>query len=454
MSPRAIVIPLVACVVTYASVVRLMEPPEPPEPPEPEQAPQVSSSQPPAAETDDPPAIVFAPGPKVEPLPAPAPKANVTSAVAAKKPVARPEPKPDPKPEAKPALPANLVVKRWKVPRIAVPAGQQNHYAVVYGLAIADDGSRVIVYNHPAVDVWTPAALSYIRVLPQWDSSGYAKTIIAPDASRFHIRNDRTKKLETYTGDGTLVGAAPQVGFTTSFDLKRPGFDFSSRVPIMGVDLPANGIYEVDPKTGALNVVVPLKDVWDAEACQTVVKRPGGDYLAYYNRGGVVERRGLYAIAADGTVAKVPGGPSKELVARTVDEIAVSRDGRYVAFLGSSRLEVWDIKAGKLVLDWREEYRILYAGRFTGDGRFAVLSVQTRIKDVVGSGMSGAEINASARLDVLDLPSLTAAGKVSLADFDGMCAPAFAFSPNGRRLVVADWKQVALIDVDKAFPSR
>jgi hypothetical protein len=276
--------------------------------------------------------------------------------------------------------------------------------------------------------------------------------ILAQDASRFYLRNDTTKKVEVYDGNGVRTGSGPQIGFAPPHGLKRPGYDFAPRDYVMGSRLPAEcGIFEFDPGTGALRNVVRIKDIWDVERCQALVRLAGGDFLAYYNAGGAGNRRGLYAVANNGTLTKVPGIPSQDM--RFVDTMTVSPDGRYLAFQGSDRLEVWDRQDKKLVRDWRQEYRTPRAGRFTGDGRLAVLSVKTSIQEIATSGLTGGYVNHTARLDVLEVPSLRVAGRLSLAEFDAL-TPAFAFSPNGRRMVVADWKQVALIDVERAFPGK
>jgi hypothetical protein len=107
----------------------------------------------------------------------------------------------------------------------------------------------------------------------------------------------------------------------------------------------------------------------------------------------------------------------------------------------------------QLVQDWRQEYRTPLAARFTGDGRLAVLSVKTSLKEIATSGLTGGYENRTARLDVLEIPSLRVAGQLDLSEFDGL-APAFAFSPSGKPLVVAEWQQVALVDVERAFPGK
>jgi hypothetical protein len=131
----------------------------------------------------------------------------------------------------------------------------------------------------------------------------------------------------------------------------------------------------------------------------------------------------------------------------------VSPDGRHLALHGQDRLQVWDLPYRELVLDWREDYRAPMDARFAGAGRLAVLSVKTNIKEIATSHLTGGYSNRTARLDVVEIPSLEVAGQLSLAAFDGLM-PAFAFSPNGKNLVVADSKQVALVDVERAFPGK
>jgi hypothetical protein len=348
---------------------------------------------------------------------------------------------------------AGAVLKRWNVPPLDVPKGELR-YPTTNSVAINDDGSRAIVDNHPAVDVWFPEKLTYVRVLPkaaEWKWG--CNVIIARDASRFYHRNDPARKLDTYGGGGAPVGSTPQIGFAPAFGLKRPGHDFAARDYVMGAKVGSEcGVYELDPDGGPPRNVVKIKDIWDVEKCSALVRLPDGDFIAHYNpSGGVSKRRGLYTLARDGAFTAVAGVPSKDLT--TVSDLALSRDGRYLALRGRGRLEVWDREQKRLVLDWRQEYRDPRAVRFTGDGRLAVLSVKTSIKDVATSNLAGGAEKNSARLDVLEVPSPRAAGQLDLADFDAV-ALAFAFSPNGKRLVVADPKMVAVYDADRAFPGK
>jgi hypothetical protein len=345
--------------------------------------------------------------------------------------------------------PQGHILQRWKVPPLAVPKGK-NHFPMTNCAAISDDGTRVIIDNHPAVDVWDPVKLHCVRVQTAQDWGWGCNAIIAQDASRFYIRNDATKKVEAYNGNGVPTGSGPQIGFAPPHGLKRPGYDFAPLDYIMGSKLPAQcGIFVFDSKTAALRNVVHLKDIWDAERCQTLVRRPSGDFLGYYNGG--IGRQGLFAIAKDGRFTKIPGIPSKDM--KVVYTMSVSPNGRYLAFQGSDRFEVWDSETKKLIQDWRQHYRTPLAGRFAGDGRLAVLSVKTSIKEIATSGLTGGYMNHSARLDVLEIPTLRVAGQVSLAEFD-VLIPTFSFSPNGKRLVAADWKQVALVDVAQAFSGK
>src|SRR5205085_631945 len=162
------------------------------------------------------------------------------------------------------------------------------------------------------------------------------------------------------------------------------------------------------PDTGVPKNVIKLKEDW-TDNCHGLLRLPAGDFLAYYNLSGPYKRNGLHLITKDGTVTKIPGIPSKEQATKSVDDTALSPDGRYVLFQGSERQEVWDWQNKKLVLDWRQEYRTPRAGRFTGDGRLVVVSVKTSLKEIATSNLSGGWVNNSARLDVLEFPSLRVA---------------------------------------------
>jgi hypothetical protein len=197
--------------------------------------------------------------------------------------------------------------------------------------------------------------------------------------------------------------------------------------------------------------VVRIKDLWDVSRCEALVQRPTGDFLAYYKGGTANERLGLHAIARNGRLTKIAGIPSNDM--KVVSKLSLSPDGRYLALQGQDRLQVWDLTSVQLVHDWRQEYRAPWDARFAGDGRLAVLSLKTSIQHIATSGTTGGYANHSARLDVLDIPSLRVAGELNLSEFGGLI-PAFAFSPSGKQLVVADPEQVALVDVERTFPGK
>jgi hypothetical protein len=194
-----------------------------------------------------------------------------------------------------------------------------------------------------------------------------------------------------------------------------------------------------------------LKDTWDVERCLALVRRPTGDFLAYYPGGFPNQPQGLCAIAKNGTFTKIPGVPSTNM--KAVDRVSISPDGRYVSFQGMDRVEVWDLVARQLVLDWRQPYRAPLDARFIGDGRLAVMSVKTSIKDIAASNLTGGYSDHTARLDVVEIPSLRVAGQLNLSEFEKL-HPTFAFSPNGKQLVVTDPGEVALVDVEHTFPTN
>jgi hypothetical protein len=457
MTAKALILPLVAGVVVYAGATVLFT--------QLDQAGAESSATEPAFEASSSlssaPAVDETAEPTTPPQPSPhdtkaakasSPKKPVVVAKRDSSPIKGPHTSdPQRKRDQKPILVAGQILKRWNVPPLVVPKGQM-HFPMTNSAAINNDGTRVIIDNHPAVDVWDTNKVSCARVQSAQDWGMGCNAIIALDASHFFVRNDKTKKLEAYNGDGAPVGSGPQIGFVPPHGLKRPGCDFAPREFIMGSRLPAEcGIFAFEPDTGKLQNVVHLKDIWDAQMCRCLVQPPGSDFLAYYMGGLANNRQGFYAIAADGRFSKIPGIPSKNM--KVVDNLAISPDGRYLAFQGMDRLEVWDRHAKQLVQDWRQEYRTPLVGRFTGDGRLAVLSVKTSLKEIATSGLTGGYINNSARLDVLEIPSLHVAGQLSLAEFDALI-PSFGFSANGRHLVVADWKQIALVDVERTFPAK
>lgn len=458
---------------------------------------QLYGSPPTVAEIPEPPAPASAPSPAVSEMEvAPEPRAHVAKPRAEKpgKPTWRPgmpfdEPNPVPpakatpkkpgpdkpesksppkkavadKPWARSTLAVNPTVRTWKVPPLNLPKDRID-LQVTPSVAISDDGTRVIVQNHPAVDFWDPASARNVRVLPP-DVAQLSGAILAQDASRAYVRNEKTKKVETYDGTGALISNLPAIGFV-GFGLQRAGYDCSSRDFVLATknyDLPSKGgkgrtvptetgIFEFDPDGGDPRLVVPIKDVWDTHNVQRLLRLPGGEFLAYYNttRPGK-NLRGLFTIAKDGTFTNVPGLPSKDMA--HVTDVTISPDGRYLAFLGSNRLELWDLPDKKRLLDWREEYRFPRMVRFTGDGRLAIASMETTLKAAATSNLSPGPVANSTRIDVLNTFSLRVAGQLYLADFD-LPDQAFAFSPNGKRMVLADGKRVAVIDVDAAFPAK
>jgi hypothetical protein len=416
MTTKTLVLPLAVCAVVHAGATRVVGQSDQPQPPE---------------------RAVVAPKPDPEP-----------TALALKPGADELQGTPD----SKPAPAEGQILKRFMVPMIDVPEGK-HHFPMANSVAINDDGTRVIVDNRPAVDVWDTASGTCVRAKTTQDSERMGcDVIIAQDASRFYVRNDKTKKVDAHDARGALTGSAPQIGFAPPHGLKRPGYDFAPRDYIMGSKLPGDvGIFTFDPKSGAQRIVVRIKDIWDVERCQGLVRRPGGDFLTYYHSGRPDQHLGLYVVSTSGKFTKVPGIPSKGM--KAVDKVSLSPDSRYLMFQGLDRLEVWDVQARQLVVDWRQPYRTPLNGRFTGEGRLAVLSVKTNLKEIATSGLTGGYENHTARLDVLEIPSLRVAGQLNLSEFDALI-PAFAFSPNGKRLVVADWDQVVLVDVESTFPAK
>lgn len=346
----------------------------------------------------------------------------------------------------------SAVLKRLSVPPLKNP-DNRIHLASVNGIAVNNEGTRIIADNHPAVDIWDVEKGSVTRAQPAPVGSLGGGARIAQDASRAHVLNDAKKQIDSYNSSGEGIGSTGLISFG-AFGMKRPGYDFSTRDYILGFHQGKDlGIYSFDPENGSIKHLVPIKDLWDAHNCNGLVRLPSGDFLGWYNGGGGsgTSRRGLHMISKDGKLAKIENIPSKDL--KFVSDLAVSPDGKYLSFRGQDRLEVWDRTAVKLVLDWRQDYRSPRTGRFLGDGRFAVLSVKCNQKEIATSGLTGGYHNKSARLDVLEFPSLRLAGQLDLAEFDLM-PPGFGFSPNAKRLVVSDAKQIVLYDVDRAFPGK
>jgi hypothetical protein len=343
------------------------------------------------------------------------------------------------------------ILKHWEVPPLTPPQGQL-YISTTPSAAIDDDGTCVMIDNHPAVDIWDATKVSCVRIQPTQDWGMTCNVILAQDASYFYVRNDATKKLDAYNQRGALTGSAPQIGFSPQHGLKRPGFDFAPGEYVLGSRLPRElGIFAIQPQSGALRLTVPIKDFWDVDRCIALVRLGDGDFLGYYVGGGGQMRPGLHIITKSGQTRQIPDTPTNDM--KVVNRLSVSRDGRYLAMQGQDRLQVWDLPYREIVLDWREDYRAPLDGRFTGDGRLAVLSVKTNIKEIATSHLTGGYSNRTARLDVVDIPSLHVDGRLDLTAFEGLM-PAFAFSPNGQRLVVADSKQVALVDVQRAFPGN
>jgi hypothetical protein len=342
-------------------------------------------------------------------------------------------------------------LKRWKAAPLTPPQGQF-YIPSVNSAAISDDGLRVLIDNNPAVDIWNTAKIRCVRAQPTQAWGMTCNVILARDASHFFVRNDADKKMEVYNENGIKIGSGPQIGFAPPHGLKRPGQDFASGDYIVGSKLPgAMGIWSFRPETAALRLVVPFKDIWDVERCVALVRQPDGDFLAYHGGGAINFRFGLQSVSQTGRITKIDGIPTKDM--KVVDKMSLSPDGRYLALQGQDRLEVWDVPAHKIVLDWRQDFRAPMDGRFLGDGRLAVLSVKTTLKQIATSGRTGGYTNKTARLDVMEIPSQRVAGQLSLATFDTLI-PVYAFSPSGKRMVAADSKQVVLVDVERTFPVK
>jgi len=480
MNIKTAILPLVAGESVFAVATYLLRDRTAPQP-----VSQAAAEPPPQASADVPPLQLpgidfdFAPAPQEPPenaqaekpgnqtptainsTPDPAPVR--TSNAKRKNPVAEklvnnPSPPASPTPDrASPAL------SRWKVPPLSPPKGRI-YFAKMTSVAINNDGTRVIAQNFPFVDIWDTQKVSNVRLCPEPYADLNGGAIISQDASRIYIWNTDAKKVETYNEKGARISSLPQLGFA-SLNLQRLGYDFSPRDFALGSRLydastPAsdrrpqspgeNGIFQFDPDTGALRIHVFMKDIWDVNEIKQMVRLPNGQFLAFY-AGPRPGRQRLYRIDKDETFTKISDIPSKEL--KAVWDMASSPDGRYVAFLATNRLEVWDLANKKLILDWRQEHRIPRACRFTGEGNFVVSSVQTNIKDPATSSLTGGYINNTSRIDMLEIPSLRVLGELNLGDFD-LPNTAFAFSPNGKRMVLSDWKQVAVIDVGRAFPSK
>ncbi len=367
------------------------------------------------------------------------------------------------KPVNKP-LPA-VLLKRWKVPTLSRPK-DPFYFCKMSSVAINNEGTRVIAHYLPFVDIWDTQKGSNLRLCPEPYADLTGGAIIAQDASRIYMWNIVAKKLETYNEKGARISSLPQFGFA-AMEIKRLGYDFSTRDFALGgryydASTPASerrpqssgeqGIFQFDPDTGALKMHVFMKDLWDVQEINKLLRLPNGQFLAYYG-GFRPNRQGLFRIDKDETFTKIADIPSKEL--GFCHDMTSSPDGRYAAFRGANRLEIWDLAAKKRILDYRKEYRYAHACRFTGDGNFVIASVKQPIKDIATSGLTGGGIPKTGTIEMLAIPSLRVLGELNLADYE---LPdwvfAFAFSPNGKRMVVTDTKQVAVIEVARAFPGK
>jgi len=175
---------------------------------------------------------------------------------------------------------ASPVLKRLRVPSLENPE-KRIHLASVNGIAVNNEGTRIIADNHPAVDIWDVEKGSIVRAQPAPVGSLGGGARIAQDASRAHLLNDAKKKVDSYNSSGVSIGSAPLIGFG-ALGMKRPGYDFSSRDYIMGWRQGTDGgIYSFDPEDGSIKNIVPIKDLWDSLKCNALVRLSTGDFLAY-----------------------------------------------------------------------------------------------------------------------------------------------------------------------------
>jgi hypothetical protein len=396
---------------------------------------------------------------RVDPEPeAEAPAAEPARPAPEKK-VAPPAPKKAAPPEPEqPRQP--LVLARWAVPKLTgedakVPFASYDWYPS--GIAVDNAGSRVMVPNRKAVDVWRVGQTVPLRVQPKKLHEVY----VAPDAARMYlVAGGEPKELLTHDSDGKLVGSwTPPLGPKNWHGFHDAGFDpTTSKFHISvhrSTEAPKGNfytvqffeVYSVSPVTGQGTMVARL------DSTQFIYNR---SYAPHPHTGGLfVNISGFGDIEYTAGLHRVTGGVVRKAdrlpLSATPNRPVVSADGRRVADSteGNWKLRVFDTRDGRTLFGWEKEYYQSSAWRFVGD-RLAIYATSSYGVMTIGIGSAGGPKALPPLLQMYDLATGKLLGQLNPRALK-LPEGVFAFSPDGTKLALASEKEVVVLDATVVF---
>jgi hypothetical protein len=367
----------------------------------------------------------------------------------------KPEPKAEPKPEPKPEPPPPpLVLARWAVP-VAVANGKDDRGEnSPKTIAVSDDGERVLVGAAHLLDIWRKGNPAPVRAQPKRGERAF----VAPDASRGYLIAHDPTRVETYDRDGRAVGSwqppEPVRGWHARIEFG--GFHPTSHKLTVGLNREgAHGFYELNPSTGTGTCVLPLKTNGEVFSCRKLFPQPDGGWLVHYepDTGSKTEVRGLARRSASGALTRAPQIPdAKSAKEHHFRDIAVSQDGKHVAIIQQRDVTVYDVRTGAALLEWSKQYYFATSCAFA-QNRLVVRAASDYEKwHTQGGSVVGVSAPPALLLQI-DVSAKKTVSEFVLGDtkFPGA---AFALSPDGTKLALANDKEVVVLDATRAFKPR
>lgn len=356
-------------------------------------------------------------------LPAPAPKVE--------KPAERPKPRP-------------VVLARWGVARATVDGREDGGATDPQRLAVADDGTRVVVATSRLVDVWTKDRAAALRIQPKKWQDGF----VGPDAARAYVVTADPTALETWDtalGQRVATWNPPSSSKGWAPRYFAHGFHPDTHALTVMAQSPDNcGLYDVSPVTGRGARTVPFKQMHEVADVLAVFPLRDGRYLTHYGPSMPNAERGFAWLGRDGARTRSPKLPADEKGFGYSQHPAVSQNEKYAALAGNRQLTVWDARTGAELWTWSKQYHFVSWCAFTRD-RLVVWAASDYVAIGGGSGPRG----LGSVLQMYDVPARKLLGEFRPGD--DLPGQAVAFSPNGRYLALADGKGVAVLDAGAAF---